>query len=1439
MDYVDLSRLFVPLKRDADPTLEWGPYWGQKYGGWLDWNSLLCHWRVVLLAEALSGKTKEFQNRVNALRQAGKLAFFASIEDLADDRFESALDDVQRDAFRSWTEAGAGEAWFFLDSVDEARLNNKKLAAALRTFRDAISSANLNRAHIIVSCRVSDWRGKADRESLQNELPYTPPKEHAAATDPDEILLSPVFDRAQQERRTRTADPEPDPSELLVVQLAPLTREQQQRMAEKAAIPNVQEFLKAVRLSGLETLCERPGDLIGLIEYWLEHGTFGSLQEMIEEGVKRKLREEDAFRPDGAVLSPDQARRGAERLAAALVLAKTFTIKAPGQDADPSLAKGAIDSRDVLGDWDQAAINALLRTGLFAPGTYGRVRFHHRSTQEYLAACWLRWLVGNNCPLTEVHRLLFVEPYGVPTVVPSLRAVAAWLSLWIPSVCEQVVAREPVSLIAHGDPKSLSLKVRESLLQVYAKLDAAGDLNAERLDFRAAWMFSSPDLGSAVRKAWNANDRSEFRMHLLNFIEEGRIQNCVGLARSTALNADREPWHRIAATRALIACEDDKSLRDVAKLIKAAPDRLSAHVAPRFAKLLYPRYMNTDDLIDLIDRSEPARAYQSEGFANFLTSLHGAAPSRDAQRQLSFGVAALVRKMPHVDEETEVSSRHAELGKGLPALAKSELDRRTLGDVDDGLISLLMAVERIQGLHGEPDEYAALAARVRQDKPLHRQLIWSDAKVDRTGKPKDTLPVHISQVGPHTGHALWGIDRSDLNWLTVDARSMPQEFERRIAFSAIMVALRSPDRKNTERGRDLLEELAASDPALRADLDEYLKPVPADPHAARNEARKKKASAETREAKQSWIQFRDTLAATPGILDAPEAVKTWEAGLYRLHHLTTWIDMKARRDGVEGSAKWRLLGQAFGAPVQEHYRRAMTLAWRNIAPERPKKTGDNTYSVKYISTLAVQALEVDSLTSGWEQALSDAEVALAIRHACRAGTIRVEWVDRLIAARPHAALPEIVSAVATEYRAGGTRSDVLSTASHNDTAALPTVAAEVFRLLQRSEPVDDPTLDLLIRIVRRGLDFLPIARARKLVIKRFKEHHAAANEKRALWYLGALASIDPEELASTTLAALSRGASESETDYSQRVQRWLGELFAGQGEHGVATVALPRMPIVAISRLLRLAYERIPGSDWTEPWRGNGEKAQRARSTLFNALADRPGGLAYDTLLELSSDPVFANSSLRLREIAHARAEADGDLPPWLASEVAHFERQHTAPVKTGAQLMALIESVLGEIPASFKQADANSRSLLALAKDEEHVQHWLTERLTERARGRYVVQREPKVADRNEPDIIITSTASTAQLAIEIKNANKGWTVAQLERALTSQLAHDYLLAAGRRHGILVVSLHTPRTWRRAGQTWDFARVILHLQALAIGIRFNESGPVQVSAFGLNASES
>ena len=57
---------------------------------------------------------------------------------------------------------GDVEAWFFLDSVDEARLANPLyFKRALRRLGKAINSA-AKRARVFISARVSDWRAVSD-----------------------------------------------------------------------------------------------------------------------------------------------------------------------------------------------------------------------------------------------------------------------------------------------------------------------------------------------------------------------------------------------------------------------------------------------------------------------------------------------------------------------------------------------------------------------------------------------------------------------------------------------------------------------------------------------------------------------------------------------------------------------------------------------------------------------------------------------------------------------------------------------------------------------------------------------------------------------------------------------------------------------------------------------------------------------------------------------------------------------------------------------------------------------------------------------------------------------------------------------------------------------------------------------------------------------------
>jgi hypothetical protein len=174
MNFVDLNRHFVPLNKDQEPSLDIGRFWGARLGGWLNWEDLRRRRRAILLAEASSGKTEEFRNQCDVLKAAGNPAFFLRIEELADQGVEVALDRESGKLFETWL-TGSGEAWFFLDSVDEARLNRKSFDTALKRFAKDLGTG-LERAHVYVSCRVVSPTGRVRTIELPTAVIFRPGK---------------------------------------------------------------------------------------------------------------------------------------------------------------------------------------------------------------------------------------------------------------------------------------------------------------------------------------------------------------------------------------------------------------------------------------------------------------------------------------------------------------------------------------------------------------------------------------------------------------------------------------------------------------------------------------------------------------------------------------------------------------------------------------------------------------------------------------------------------------------------------------------------------------------------------------------------------------------------------------------------------------------------------------------------------------------------------------------------------------------------------------------------------------------------------------------------------------------------------------------------------------------------------------------------------------
>jgi len=1441
MAFVELDRSFFPLSKDHEPSLDAGRIWGRKLGGWLEWIDLRERRRVVLLAEASSGKSEEFKNQVKQLNAEDKAAFYLPIEELADQGFEAALDGAGAKRFEKWSN-GTDEAWFFLDSIDEARLNRKNFDSALKRFARELGVA-IERARIFISCRVTDWKGLEDRETIIQWLPAWEAAKSSSVSD-ESALLDPIFDKKQKSTRQVDAT-DKKPNELLVIQLVPLSTEQYRTLAKKSGVTNLDGFISVINRSGLEAFAERPGDLLDLADYWKTHKHFGTFADMVEHGITRKLRERDSHRSDNETLSLAKSREGAARLAAALTFGKSFTLRAPNHDPDPSLAVGALDAALILNDWNEAQCNAILRRGVFAPATYGRIRFHHRSTQEYLTAKWLDGLLAANCPLSEIWQLLFVDRYGVETIVPSLRPAAAWLSLWHPNIRDEIIRREPLVLLRYGDPGSLSLEARKRILTVYAAKHKAAEIADDSLDYRALWSFSHQGLADTIESVWKVNHRADFHLDMLRLIRDGAIKGCAGIARKVALDEAASDNHRIAALQALQASDDKLTLATAARKLMKAPDKVSARLASAFAVVLYPRHLSSKDLLALIELSEPPGQSTVEGFPYNIAQLYDAAPNASERSALAYGVGALCLRLPFVEVHQRISKRYHELAKHLEPLAQKEIEMGGGVNPPPGLLKLLMAVERAESRQYVGDGETPNFRQLMQGNPkLNLALFWSDIEEQRANsRTEERRPIRYWQVHFGMGRTFWELTARDLLTLYSDLSSRSLEDDKRIALSAIAAIFGKDGHLKSEA--DNLRALVSKSPVLLEDLEGYL--APPSPENAQHlrwereaKARQKKQDHQTVKDKASWIKFKKDIQSDPSLLSDPKNLTSWQAGIHRLWDLTRWLHARTAGNEEAAARQWRLLEEGFGREVAEAYRDGMRTAWRNIDPERPKRTPNGGITVKYLTVIAFAGVGVEAAEDiDWVKRLPDGEAERAARHGCESDQGYPEWIDALMSAHPQIVLPIVQQEITLQWSAPDNgRSDFLYRYGAPAASLQQPIQAILLERFLKMEAPSIAALDRNIRIVR-NLQLTEIDKRRllRVVRRRYGGHAAAGRNDYALSYLALILLVDPDT-GVTDLAGWLDGAAPE--DRRSRAEHTLGKLF--DRHDSFISGALSWASISTLEKLLQTAYSHIrPEHDAVHEGSYSPDardRAEGARGTILSALLDRPGADAYRAMLRAAHDPDFAIRSERFRELARGKADRDAEYPAWTIPEVVTFETQYTAPVKTGDDLLRVVLGVLNDIVLQFTKGDSTSRQLLQRAKDEDEVQQWLAEQMQLRSRDRYHAYREAQVAQGDKPDIIVASAAAQCEVAIEVKHGGMGWTANQLEQALRVQLAVDYLKPATRRHGVLVITHHRDRKWLDplTRKPLSFDAVIKWLSGITETLVETNGAAIEARCVGINA---
>ena len=363
VEVVALNRRFYELGDDELPDTEFRHAMGLGDGG-IGWEELLAKRRVVILAEAGSGKSTEMGERARLNAACGRFTFHATVEDVGLDGLERALSSSGRASLTQWR-GSAENAWFFIDSVDEAKSKGVRLERVARRLADGIQDAE-QRAHVILSGRITDWEFRRDLQSLKDWLPVTV----RASTGSEEELLQIV---RQETRR----DKEPlSPEQPFVARMAPLDRKRVRLFAEAKGAPNLERLLEHIEAANLWHFARRPLDLDWLVRFWQSQGRFGSLAEMVERSVSERLKETNTDRARADTLESARALQAVERIAATMVFGRRATIAIPDSEVAFS-SDSPLDLADILPDWSADDRTLLLSRPIFDPATLGRARFHN------------------------------------------------------------------------------------------------------------------------------------------------------------------------------------------------------------------------------------------------------------------------------------------------------------------------------------------------------------------------------------------------------------------------------------------------------------------------------------------------------------------------------------------------------------------------------------------------------------------------------------------------------------------------------------------------------------------------------------------------------------------------------------------------------------------------------------------------------------------------------------------------------------------------------------------------------------------------------------------------------------------------------------------------------------------------------------------------------
>ena len=1410
---IDLHRTFSTTRELSDDVDDWSEYLGAK--GKLTWSDLHDKPLVVVVGEAGIGKTIELTLQARRLRGRGKRAYFLALNQLTDlGSWDLALADSLED-FQQWKSSDE-IGYFLFDAVDEARLTGHvAFVKALQVAQSALRGS-FARVRIVISSRITDWSLQGVRDSVDAYLSryidaVISVSRPSARADIGNADVAVAFDDA----------PADEPTTPLIVSLDALSALEAKRLADAFDVKEAKGFWDAVNDGGYGFMATRPLDLRWMVDLWNDKRALGTYLELIECNIGNRLTEVNpSYLAAHAVMSPDILRAGAEELAAATELTGRAYIST---GLSPTAIAGEISVASALPDWKPDQVGRLLASAVFDEASFGRVRFHHRSTRAYLAACWVKRQLGNGVPFSRVLDLLAASPFGTTVLIPNRRWLLSWLA------CVDVQAREwvtqyfPEMLLFDGDPEAWDEPSATMAFKGYVQRLREGlrtDWHNDPSEFLRFGRRLPAGLVAAVLST--PHEPVRVRSAMLLLAKYGRLTDCADPVFAIYRSSSSTERDRRLALEVLASIETPQQRQAIQDDLLAGTLDSNALIACALESIDWSR-LSVEQLAGAFGNANSEDKYGAGPMARSI--VEDLLPvATVASAELLTNAVLHVLPWPAAGErfarllEAEQPKR-AWLLEVLPTCLETllQLLPPTTGQYPAACCE---AAKRIEALRDSGFADRDAANRIHTLLTTHHKLRWQIGL--EIGRSED--------IAHSTSRLTWGMSSivsfgaNDVSELVRRANdALAQMDERTIWFEVGMeVAFRGL------RGRPRRDALTAlssgpEGPARTARIAEQRARWLEGAKTRRGwKAQERARAIEARE--QQFTNQRQLQSNLESIRD----------GTHRgaLHWLIQFSYDRAGRKNF-GRIDYGLVSQAFGAAVGGALAAGVNTAWATTELPNPTDYKDGKVPWSAITALA----GLNTLFDGGRSAgsLTGLEAGRAARLAVWELNGPPSWFASLAKANSAAVADALHPWIRADAEAASDAHHfqrALQLALHCESGVRAALLAPLVPEVVAGTIEHEETPKQVFRALRAdgliaGSVVVDICRSRVV------SSESPDGEIGAMAWLRTWLEEDPVSAWDWFEAHLALHAS-----MEQRLVTAFARIAA---DCKWVTLPVESALVDVLVRLYALLAKHLPAPDVAiapEDAGTFGHVLTQMHSSIPNVLVRSAGLASHQALLRLADTAIDPDAKQWLRSQVgeHAMLEA-GEAARLEPTDLKTLGSPFITAPRTEAQLFEQVMARLEELRKGVEEGPFSDRDLFKPGMPEKHLQRWIAARLRDTQNRRFSVHREEELDDDKMPDVQLSCQQGSVCVEVKPLDQCRTYSANSLAGTLRKQLVGQYLKGFNSAHGILVLFRLDTKTWDIPGGNsgQPFSALVEYLQAEADAVRAECSGVQVLRVFGID----